>query len=280
MGYKEIYQESNELAEERFELVMERIAEIAQVQDVLEQYQDYFQKTSVYLLKLAELLKKEKDGTLAKRSMEECQADNLALYEDIFPGQYEKSYANPVYAVKTLGEEYGQLLSMLYVTIRQAVRDVFAGKKMNVTIRAELFVEIYNYFEEKDGIDKKSVEQAVYWFFHDYSEVFVGENVSEIVNPEEDFMLRIVMDSDLKDLRYLYRYGDCIGSNELGVAEFLNTFSDADIQAMAATYTEGYRIGFETTGKDLGKKMAAQVRYPIGFERMVRAAGNIFEVMG
>ena len=49
---------------------------------------------------------------------------------------------------------------------------------------------------------------------------------------------------------------------------------------MADTYTEGYQIGFETTGKDLSKKTAAQVRYPIGFERMVRAAVCNFEKMG
>ena len=48
---------------------------------------------------------------------------------------------------------------------------------------------------------------------------------------------------------------------------------------MADTYTEGYRIGFEVTGKDLGKKQTVQLRYPIGFERMVRAAVRNFEKM-
>ena len=48
---------------------------------------------------------------------------------------------------------------------------------------------------------------------------------------------------------------------------------------MADTYTEGYRIGFEVTGKDLGKKQTVQLRYPIGFERMVRAAVHNFEKM-
>ena len=80
------------------------------------------------------------------------------------------------------------------------------------------------------------------------------------------------MQADLSDLRYLYRYGAYIGDNERQIAAYLNTLPEADIQAMADTYTEGYRIGFETTGKDLSKKTAAQVRYPIGFERMVRAA--------
>lgn len=54
--------------------------------------------------------------------------------------------------------------------------------------------------------------------------------------------------------------------------------SDEEIQAMADTYTEGYRIGFAATGKDLSKKTTAQVRYPIGFERMVRAAVKIWKI--
>ncbi len=49
---------------------------------------------------------------------------------------------------------------------------------------------------------------------------------------------------------------------------------------MADTYTEGYRIGFEVTGKDLSKKKFVDLRYPIGFERMMRAAVKNFEKMG
>ena len=143
---------------------------------------------------------------------------------------------------------------------------------MSVTITAELFVEIYNYFEDKEGIDKTAIEQAVYWYFHDYSEIFIGYSVRELVDSEEDFLYQIVMKSDLDDLRYLYQYGQHIGKNETGIAAFLNGMSDEEIQAMADTYTEGYRIGFAATGKDLSKKTTAQVRYPIGFERMVRAA--------
>ena len=143
---------------------------------------------------------------------------------------------------------------------------------MNVTITAELFGEIYNYFEDKEGIDKTAIEQAIYWYFHDYSEIFIGDSVRELVDSEEDFLYQIVMNSDLNDLRYLYQYGQHIGKNETGIAAFLNGMSDEEIQAMADTYTEGYRIGFAATGKDLSKKTTAQVRYPIGFERMVRAA--------
>ena len=272
MGYRDIYKESNEQAEERFSLVMERIAEIAKETDVPETFDDYFKKTAAFLLQLKNITEKAEADTLKDASLAECEQRNASLYEDIIAANYADSYGNPTYAVGKLGEEYGQILSALYAQCRKCIIDAFAAKKMNVTITAELFVEIYNYFEDKDGIDKNAIEQAIYWYFHDYSEIFIGDNIREIVDDEEDFLYQIVMNSDLNDLRYLYQYGQHVGANETGIAAFLNGMSEEEIQAMADTYTEGYRIGFASTGKDLSKKTTAQVRYPIGFERMVRAA--------
>ena len=272
MGYRDIYKESNEQAEERFSLVMERIAEIAKETDVPETFDDYFKKTAAFLLLLKNITEKAEADTLKDAFLAECEQRNASLYEDIIAANYADSYGNPTYAVGKLGEEYGQILSALHAQCRKCIIDAFATKKMNVTITAELFVEIYNYFEDKDGIDKNAIEQAIYWYFHDYSEIFIGDNIREIVDDEEDFLYQIVMNSDLNDLRYLYQYGQHVGANETGIAAFLNGMSEEEIQAMADTYTEGYRIGFASTGKDLSKKTTAQVRYPIGFERMVRAA--------
>ena len=280
MGYRDIYKESNEQAEERFSLVMERIAEIAEETDVPETFDDYFKKTAAFLLQLKSVLEKAEADTLKDASLTECEKRNAVFYDGIKAENYGKSYGNPTYAVEKLGEEYGQILSALYAECRKRITDAYAAKKMNVTITAELFVEIYNYFEDKEGIDKTAIEQAVYWYFHDYSEIFIGDSVRELVDSEEDFLYQIVMNSDLNDLRYLYQYGQHIGKNETGIAAFLNGMSDEEIQAMADTYTEGYRIGFAATGKDLSKKTTAQVRYPIGFERMVRAAVRNFEKMG
>ena len=279
MGYRELYQESNEQAAERFELVMERIAQIAEQTDVPDVYDDYFKKTAAFLLQLKEIITEKENASAETKTMEALEQENKALYEDLFTENYASSYGNPAYAVEKLGEEYGQILSFLYAECRKHIKDAYCVKKMNVTIAAELFVEVYNYFEEAEGVDKHAVEQAIYWYSHDYSEIFIGESVREIVDAKEDFLYQIVMNSDLNDLRYLYQYGDYIGYNERKIAEFLNAMSEEEIQAMADTYTEGYRIGFISTGKDLSKKTTAQVRYPIGFERMVRAAVHNFEKM-
>ena len=49
---------------------------------------------------------------------------------------------------------------------------------------------------------------------------------------------------------------------------------------MASTYTEGYRIGFITGRKDITKKKTVNIRYSLGFERMVKAAILQFEKNG
>ena len=283
MGYQELYKESNEAAAERYELVLERISQICKHADVKEPFADYFEKTASFLMSVAEVMKLQEEQKLLLSgdclSLEELQKLNAKFCNEIEKEHYETSYLNPTYAKKALGEEFGALLCMLAAHERQVYLKAFRGDKMMVTIAFELFVEVYTCFEDED-VEKKSVEQAIYWYFHDYSELFEEQMVSNLVNPENDFATHIVMDSDLEDLRFLYQYGQHVGPDEIGIAKFLNTMSEEQIQAMADTYTEGYRIGFVATGKDLSKKTTVDVRYPIGFERMVRAALRNFEKMG
>lgn len=280
MSYKEQYRESNEQSEERFALAAERIGEIAKKQEVAERFADYFCINAEFLLLLADVFHQAETGKLPGEHLEDCKAQNRALYQDILPESYQTSYANPEYAVQILGEEYGPVLSLLAAHIRSNIITAFRGNRLRLCAAMELFVEIYNGFEmtaERETAEKKEIVQDIYWYFHDYSEIFYEEMLRQMIDPGEDFERDIVMNSDLKDLRYLYRYGAYIGSNEEEAAAFLNTLPEEEIQAMADTFTEGYRIGFEVTGKELTKKQTVQIRYPIGFERMVRAAVNNFE---
>ncbi|MBO5069376.1 MAG: aminopeptidase [Roseburia sp.] len=280
MEYKKLYKESNEMAAERFELVTERIEEIAASPEGPKKSQDYFKRTAEFLLLLANIYHKADAAELVAESMTDCERLNQQIYADILPEAYSESYANPDYAVNTLGEECGQILSMLYAHLRKKITEAFRGNLMELTIAMELFVAVYNSFEnaqELSEVDQKEIKQDIYWYFHDYSEIFYENRYRRLINAEEDFETDIVMNADLTDLRYLYRYGQFIGENELKVAAFLNAIPEEEIQAMADTYTEGYRIGFEVTGKDLSKKQTVQIRYPIGFERMVRAAVKNFE---
>lgn len=280
MSYREEYQQANEEVRERYELVMDRILELRTEHNVEEKYWPYFRRLADIFMMVDETLKKEETGALDQRNLSECEEMSWQFYYELQEGNYDRCYANPAVAVELLGEEFGQMLCFLYTELRAAIPYAFEGRKRDITILCELFVQVYNCFESEEGADKKEIEQIIYWFFHDYSEIFVEQSVREMLDPSLDFFTKIVMESDLTDLSYLYRYGEYISSCELQVAQYLNSLSEEQIQSMADTYTEGYRIGFEVTGKDLGKKGTVDVRYPIGFERMVRAAIKNFEKMG
>lgn len=280
MGYKEIFAGESETVEERLPLVMERIAEIASEQSLEGSLGEYFSGLAEFILQTYQVLQLEERGALESRSRKECEETNQSLYMDILPSHYAKSYANPAYAAKMLGTEYGEILCMLYAELRALISCAFEGRRLNYTILCELFSQIYTCFMDAEGTDAYELKQVIYWYFHDYSEIFSEQSVREMVDPANDFFADILRNADLRDLRYLYRYGEYISEDELRMAEYMNTLSQEQIQAMADTYTEGYRIGFQTTGKDISIKSVVAVHYPIGMERMVRAAVENFAKIG
>ncbi len=280
MGYRELFQDSNEEVRERYELVMERIAKISGEHTVEEKFWDYFRKAADFICLADNVMNQALNGELEHRTLEECEEINRQFYYDILPQNYDKSYANPKAAVRLLGESFGPVLCFLYTELRAMISYAFEGRKMHMTILCELFVEIYNCFESKESLETKEISDILYWFFHDYSEVFAEDKVRDMVEPEYDFFTRIVMDSDLSDMRYLYRYGEYISASEIETARFLNRLSEDEIASMADTLTEGFRIGYEHIGKDLKEKETVCLEYPIGFERMVRAVIRNFEKLG
>lgn len=280
MGYQEVWRQYREEVEERFPLVIGRLEQIGQEETVRQPYRAYFRHAAAHLLRLAKVEREVTSGEWEEKSLEELKQENQSLYQEVLPEHYADSFANPEYACKELGEPYGRLLTMLYADLRSLISYAFEGRVYDLTIFSELLVEVYNAFEGEELPEEREIQQILYWFYHDYGEVFTETGVMAQTNPEMDFYARIIMDSDLEDLRYLYRYGAYITENELGTAEFLNGMPQEEVQAMADTYTEGYRIGFEVTGKDLSKKKFVDLRYPIGFERMMRAAVKNFEKMG
>ena len=266
------------MIEERYELALDRIRLMQTEDTVKEPYRDYFKKMAEFVLMLDELRDELLDGRYQKLTLEELRTWNRRLYQDVLPEQYEESYANPDYACKMFGKESGQILGMLYAELRGAVVYVFEGKTEYLAILYELLIEIYNQFE--DTPDAKTARDIFYWYASDYCDVFLADRIREQILPEESFATDLIMNSDLKDLRYLYQFGEYISENEWKTAEHLNRLPEETIQKMADVYSEGYRIGFVNTGKDLSKKSVVNIRYILGFERVVKKAIENFEKMG
>lgn len=265
---------------ERYDLTIERIRSIVLEKTVAPAYQDYFQKVSRFLVDIDAILNRISSKKVEDCTLEELQNENENIYQDVLGDNYEKSYANPSYAVSVLGEEIGRLLSFLYTEIRGEIAYVYEQKLSYLAICNELFIEVYNCFEGEETPNYKELRDVIYWYASDYSDVFVADRIEEQLNPECSFATDIIMNSDLTDLRYLYKYGEYVSENEWKTAQHLNSLPQETIDKMAEVYTEGYRIGFVNAGIDLSKKSVVNIRYVLGFERVIKRAIQNFAEMG
>ena len=253
MDYQMMFQQENGIIKERFELSMERIGQMASEHTVQEPYHDYFARTASFISMMGEYLRFIESGDQKAASVEVLREWNQKLYQDILPDHYEESYANPAYAVSRLGEGYGQLLSYLYKEIRGDIVFVHEWRLTDLTILNETLIEIYNMFEEEIP-EVSRIKEVIYWFVSDYTDHTVTFRVREGLDPTLSFAADIIRDNDLRDLRYLYYFGEYISDSELKTAEFLNSLPEETVRLMADTYTEGYRKGFEVMGRDLKKR--------------------------
>ncbi|MBQ4284049.1 MAG: leucyl aminopeptidase, partial [Lachnospira sp.] len=269
---------------ERYELASERIREITEGVHFpwsdSKSYERYFGCTAQFIVYVLDVAQRLREGRLDNASIEELVAINQALYVDVAGENYNNSYANPTYACEQLGEEYGRLLSFLYMELRGLIPYAYEQQISVMTVLMELFLEIYFMFEDAEKPTEQSVKNAIYWYVSDYSDDFVEKRILEQLDPAHSFAKDIIMNSDLSDVRYLYKFGEYITANEIKTAQYLDSLPQERIEAMAATFTEGYRKGFELTGKDITKKKTVNIRYSLGFERIVKASVNQFKQMG
>lgn len=265
---------------ERYDLTIERIQSIVGEETVAPLYRDYFQRTAKFILDIHGILNRIYSKSAEECTLEELQKENQNIYLDVLGEHYEKSYANPAYAVARMGEDIGRLLCFLYTEIRGEIAYVYEKKLSYLAICNELFVEIYNCFEGEETPNYKELKDAIYWYASDYSDVFVAERIEEQLNPECSFATDIIMNSDLSDLRYLYKYGEYVSENEWQTAQHLGSLPQETIDQMADVYTEGYRMGFVNAGIDLSKKSVVNIRYVLGFERVIKKAIQNFAQMG
>lgn len=280
MKYQVLFKKNNDAILERYEMAMERIALIQQENTVGERFVAYFRKTAAFIMMIKDVVTMAQENRLSELSLEQLQALNNSLYEDIIGTNYETSFANPTYACEQLGDKYGKMLSFLTAELRGILVYAYESRLYELTIYLELLIEIYNYLEEEDEYTYKDVKRAIYDFMSDYCDVFMEAYIRELLDTELSFARDIIMESDLSDIRYLYQFGEYITDNEIRTAQFLNTLPEKQLKAMADTFTEGYRIGFEANRLDLSKKKTVNIRYQIGFEKMVYYAILNFKAMG
>ena len=269
---------------ERLQLSLDRVKEIAAEKKLQQEYQEYFEAVGDFLLQIEDNRQWILEGNLQKAEVKELEQRNKELYQDILPGNYETSYANPQYAVNVFGKEMGQFLAAVYAELRSLIVAAYENDLFSIVIRMELLLEIYGMFldaaEEGKLPEFAALKETFFWFACDYMEDILEKEVTAQFDPKDNWAGKLMDETDISDDRYLYYYGEYVTENEKKLAEYMNSLPEEKIVLMADTYTEGYRRGFEATQKDISIKKTVNVYYVLGMERMVKKAMENFRKLG
>ena len=267
--------------EERYELSVERIEEINKEifnnEELEASLKDYFKETSDFILVLKEL--KE---NLQTEEIEFLKEMNKKLYSF----DYDNSFLNNEYAYEMLSKDYGEeakelakILPALFMQLRSCITQLFQCDYDNFIVSLELYLEMYGILNQDDFLDDKvkGLKNALYYFAYDYADEYMENGVKSTVDSDLDFIRNLIMESDLDNTDYLYKYGLYVSENELEVSKHLSKMSQEQIDSMAETYVEGYVEGFNYAGVDLTTKETVNIRFNIGFERIIKSAIKMFE---
>ncbi len=280
MSYINIINEANKKAIAR-EAELGLFAKLSQIKanpQVKDLYKDYFTKACEYILTLKEFYDLRNGESYSSLTLEELKAWNDRLNGPLFPENYETSYANPEYAVKQFGD-MGQIMGYIYHHISGRVVACSMGRFYTVTEAAEYLLNVYDIFAAG-----KESDEALRAFVKDDAKASVSfaksVQIAQSVDPTFDTIRNIIKTADFSDCRYLYAFGKNITDNEIRTAKFINSLSDAEIQSMADTFTNGFLVGYAKLGVDIHKKTGVAYYHVIGFERMARCVIQNMEKEG
>ena len=290
---------------ERYELAKERLKEIITEAEGLDKFGPFFVCVSKYAYGLLEIYEDIKEnGPIGTATLDELRARNDYLYGPVYPegikvsssplnkeenpGEtvyegYERSYLNPDYAYEQTGE-CGTYLSAVFAEIFGMIPYVFEGDIEETVIRIELLLEFYgtvkNSLEDGEEVKADTLKDILYYYVFDYTEDESLKRINKQLTIDNAYANKIIENCDLSDIRTLYAFGEYVGKSEEETFKAVAALDEKDIEIMSRTFTEGFKKGFVVSKKDLSKKKTVNLRYRLGFERVVKEAISQFRSMG
>ena len=276
--------------EERYLLAKERIEEIINEDILSGELRDFFSREAEFLVYGTKIYERIKEsGILNNGRVSEGELDSFPLDElkEINRKLYAFADATNVGKVDDACDVNGtknSYLLALSAELRGIIPYIFEHKLEMIVIRMELFLEFYNSYvtavQENESVKDEYLKEILYYYVSDYIGLGLEENVHEKLSTEDSFAKNLICTADWTDVKSLYLYGEYVTDVEETTLEHLNSLPYETLKKMADTFTEGYRIGFATTNKDISKKKIVEIRYNLGFEPMVKIAIENFKEIG
>jgi len=252
--------------------------------DNLNRYELFFQDISSLILRNVEFEKKisENNDYFSKSNFEELKKENKTFHEDALPENYSKFYGNPTYCVEIFGEEFGALFSKFYSSYRNYKNYSFQNMTYMMEKFNQVFINVYNYFTEKKYLNLSFSELNDLINFVEINDLdeLHESRTKKNYDKDNNFNSDIILNSDLEDLNYLFKYGGYITENEISVAKFFITYPLEKIQKIAKIQVEAYLRSFEIEKKDISIKSTVTLIISVGFEKLAYWIIKYFEEKG
>lgn len=277
------YQDENKKIEKSYQETLKRIKGIAikteellKNEDKKQEYYLLFNKLAKNFLSFAELETNLDDNHFSNTTFENLKKENLTFFEDILPKNYDESYSNPTVSVNAFGDRFGQLMAYFSGRFRLYTKFAFTHQVYLMFENNKMFIDTFDYVMNNE-IDYESLKKIIVQLHYqdrtrDYINRYETEN-----NPDYQFYTNIIMNDDLTDLRYLFKYGVYISDSEINMAKYMSNFPQTKIKMLAEALVKAYIRGIKRAGKIIGKRKTIGLLFRVGMEKLYREVIHEFE---
>lgn len=264
--YKDLNEKFSEKYERCVNLLKENFKPLTGKETKEERYFNYWAE---WALQLVQLESEMKEGYFEAHSVEALKEINNKLYEDVLPENYDTSYVNPVYMANEFNKDMGQCLAYIGAQLKNFIHYAFTHQQYRIATGLDLFLGAYALHCEG-----KMTSDTLQELVEEYSSNIMDFNstisMNQNYNKAYDFYTGIINAADLRDLRYLFKFGAYVTDNELETARFLNAYDDETLSTVSKAVAKAYVEGFKRDGKDISLRHNVRLAVNLGQEQITR----------
>lgn len=240
-------------------------------------YENYFISIAKFLIDMMKHREEILDPNyFLEQTFEELKIKNKKLYEDILPENYNESYVNPTYSSSIFGKEMGGFLAAVNYEFRIYVGLVYENRIEDMIYLNLLCIKLYKAIVVEKNLSISELKLLVRNHLLEDIEGRERRMWARTVSPEIDTYSHIPATYDLKDLRYLFRYGMYIGDNEIISAKHILALPEKKKHLIIDTYVDAFVRGFVVDNIPLEHKRSVLVTYHLGMESLIKLAYERF----
>jgi leucyl aminopeptidase (aminopeptidase T) len=272
------------VANERYEISKKAIADcLIDIgrQGTKNHYHRYFKNVGSFMMAMMahnEAIKKP--SFFEEKDFDTLLLINHDLYADIIGNNYATSFVNPTYACDAFGMDMGRFLSGFNFMIRQFVGFAYEDRHYDMMVYNELFLLLYEHILLKKEGNVETLGSIMRNTLLEHARILEEHHWIRRISPKFDTYSQIITDFDHEDLRYLFRYGMYISTNEIESAKLILSMDEEKIVLITNTFTEAFMRGYKREKKIFDHKKSILLTYHLGFERIIKRACDNFKKLG